>query len=196
VAVEAVNDSVVDGIQKYTIVTGAASSADSSYNGMDPPNVPVVGLDDDVSGIMVFPTSGLSTSEAGGTASFTVVLNTQPLANVMIGISSSNTAEGTVSPSSLTFSPAGPAGWNIAQTVTVTGVDDLANDGDVAFTIVTSPATGDPAYVGLDAANVSVVNVDNDGSSGTTTTTSTTTTMTRRLRCRPYGAAVRTSASS
>jgi hypothetical protein len=65
-------------------------------------------------GITVTPTAGLTTTEAGGTATFTVVLNSQPTANVVIGPDSSNTAEGTVGPS-LTFTS---ANWNTAQTVT------------------------------------------------------------------------------
>ena len=36
------------------------------------------------------------TTEAGGTATFTVVLNTQPTADVTIALSSSDTTEGTV----------------------------------------------------------------------------------------------------
>ena len=47
--------------------------------------------------IIVTPTSGLTTTEAGGTATFTVVLSQQPTANVTIGLSSSDTTEGTVS---------------------------------------------------------------------------------------------------
>ncbi len=39
---------------------------------------------DDTAGITVNPTTGLTTTEAGGTATFTVVLNTQPTANVSI----------------------------------------------------------------------------------------------------------------
>ena len=66
---------------------------------------------------------GLATTEAGGTATFTVVLNTQPTADVTIALSSSDTTEGTVGPASLTFTT---ANWNVAQTVTVTGVDDAA----------------------------------------------------------------------
>ncbi|HPD13514.1 MAG TPA: C25 family cysteine peptidase, partial [Planctomycetota bacterium] len=56
-------------------------------------------------GIIVQPTSGLKTTEAGGTAQFTVALATQPTANVTIGLSSSDPSEGTVSPTSLTFTP-------------------------------------------------------------------------------------------
>ena len=49
-----------------------------------------------------------------------------------------------MAPASLTFTT---ANWNAAQTVTVTGVDDLVDDGDIAYTIVTAAATStDPNY--------------------------------------------------
>ncbi len=160
ITVTGVDDSVDDGDIAYTVVTAAAASADASYNGMNAADVAVTNSDDDTAAITVSPTSGLSTTEAGATASFTVVLASQPTANVSIGLSSSNTAEGTVAPASLVFTP---ANWNIAQTVTATGVDDLVDDGDVAYTIVTAAATStDPNYNGRNAADVSVTNVDND----------------------------------
>ncbi|MBL8245023.1 MAG: hypothetical protein JNL89_12565, partial [Rhodanobacteraceae bacterium] len=68
-------------------------------------------------GITVNPASGLVTTEGAGTASFNVVLNNPPTADVSFGLISSNTAEGLVSPSSLTFTP---ANWNVPQAVTVT----------------------------------------------------------------------------
>lgn len=112
-------------------------------------------------GIRVTPTNGLTTTEAGGQDSFDVVLETQPTANVVIAISSSNSAEGTVDKTSLTFTS---ANWDTPQTVTVTGVDDLSEDGDVVYTIVTAFATSaDPDYDGLDADEVSVTNEDDDG---------------------------------
>ena len=51
-----------------------------------------------IGGITVSPTSGLVTTEAGGTATFTVKLNTAPTADVTIGLTSSDLTEGTVSP--------------------------------------------------------------------------------------------------
>ena len=88
------------------------------------------------------------------------MLNTQPTADVTIGLSSSDTTEGTVLPASLTFTT---ANWNVAQTVTVTGVDDALDDGDVAYTILTAPATStDVTYNGVNAADVAVTNTDND----------------------------------
>ena len=103
---------------------------------------------------------GLATSEAGGTATFQVRLNTQPTANVTVTLSSSNTTEGTLSSASLTFTP---ANWNAAQAVTLTGVDDLVMDGAAVYTAITAAATSaDGNYNDLNAADVSVANFDND----------------------------------
>jgi hypothetical protein len=114
----------------------------------------------DIHGITVNPTSGLVTTEAGDTATFTVVLNTQPTTTVTIDLSSDDTSEGTVSPASLTFTT---GNWSIAQTVTVTGVDDNIDDGNQSYTIVTAAATSsDQSYSGLNATDVSVTNTDND----------------------------------
>jgi len=111
-------------------------------------------------GISVTPISGLTTTESGGTATFSVVLNIAPTADVLIGVSSDNTNEGTVNVSNLTFTA---ANWNVAQTVTVTGIDDLLIDGNQVYSIVLDPATSSDAnYNGLNPNDVSVVNTDND----------------------------------
>ncbi|MEG4067151.1 DUF4347 domain-containing protein [Microcoleus sp. Pol11C2] len=94
-------------------------------------------INDDTAGISVNPDSGLSTTEAGGTATFTVQLNSEPTANVTVGLSSSNVTEGTVSTPSLTFTP---ANWSAPQTVTVTGVDDNIADSPQTYTIFTEAA--------------------------------------------------------
>src|SRR5260370_17145250 len=85
---------------------------------MNAADVSVTNTDNDTPGITVIPTSGLATTEGGGTAAFTVVLTSQPTANVTIGLSSSDLTEGTVAPASVTFTS---ANWNPAQTVTVRG---------------------------------------------------------------------------
>src|SRR5690606_34491991 len=127
VTVTGVDDNEVDGDVGYEIVTAAATSADANYSGVNPANVQVTNTDNDSAGISVNPTSGLVTTEAGDTATFTVVLDTQPSADVSIALSSSDTTEGTVAPASLTFTA---ANWNVLQTVTVTGVHDNELEGD------------------------------------------------------------------
>ena len=107
-------------------------------------------------GVTVTPTSGLITTEAGGTANFTVVLVSQPSADVTIGLTSSDTTEGTV-PANITFTP---ANWNAAQTVTVTGVDDLVDDGNIAYSIVTTATSADAGYNGIPVADVALSNIN------------------------------------
>ena len=160
VTVTGVNDFVDDGDIAYTIVTAAAASTDPLYSGLNAANVSVTNTDNDAAGITVNPTSGLVTTEAGGTATFTVVLASQPTANVTVGLSSSDATEGSVAPASVTFTA---ANWNVAQTVTVTGVDDFVDDGDIAYTIVTAASSStDPVYGGINPADVAVTNNDND----------------------------------
>ena len=162
ITVTGVNDDIDDDNVQYSIITSQASSSDSKYSVINPADVTVINTDDDIAGITVtvIPPSGLTTTEAGGTATFTIKLNTRPTADVTIGLNSSNTAEGTVLPASLTFTT---GNWSSAQTVTIKGIDDFVDDGDVLYTILTNAAlSSDIKYSGMDAANVSVTNIDND----------------------------------
>jgi hypothetical protein len=159
VTVTGVNDAVADGNINYVVALAAATSTDSGYNGLNPNDVTVSNTDNDSAGITIGAISG-TTSEAGGTATFTIVLNSEPTSSVTIGLSSGNTAEGTVSPSSVTFNT---ANWATSQTITVTGVDDVASDGNQSYSIITAAATSaDVGYSGVNAADVSVTNVDNE----------------------------------
>src|SRR6185369_7682708 len=160
VTVTGVDDQVADGAVGYSVVLGAATSSDAVYNGMDAADVAVVNADNDAAAILVTPVSGLATTEAGGQASFTVVLKSQPTANMVIPVASSDPTEGVASPASLTVTA---ANGNVPQTVTVTGVDDQVADGAVGYSVVLGAATSsDAVYNGMDAADVAVVNADND----------------------------------
>ncbi|MEG4170392.1 MULTISPECIES: DUF4347 domain-containing protein [unclassified Microcoleus] len=159
ITISGVDDLVADGPQPYKIVTAAVSS-DVNYNNLDPDDVTVTNSDNETPGITVNPTAGLTTGEDGTKANFTVVLNTQPTADVTIGLSSDNVAEGTVSTNSLTFTP---ANWNTPQPVTVTGVDDSIVDGNIDYKIVTAASVStDPNYSNKDVADVSLSNKDDD----------------------------------
>ena len=123
--------------------------------------------DDTTTNTAGFTISSISgnTTESGGTATFTVKLNSQPTADVSVAVSSSDTSEGTVSPSSLTFTT---SNYNSAQTVTVTGVNDSSFDGNISFSIVLAAASSsDSNYNGLNPSDVSVTNTDDDGIAST-----------------------------
>ena len=110
--------------------------------------------------INIAPVEGLTTTEAGGTATFDVSLTSEPTADVSINLSSSRVSEGAVLPGSLTFTS---GDWATPQTVTVTGVDDSFDDGDQVYSIITSAASStDDLYNGFNPDDVSVKNLDNE----------------------------------
>lgn len=159
VVVTGVDDMSADGDIAYLVTLSAATSTDTLYAGMHL-EISAANQDNDVAGVTVDPVEGLFVSEFTDTDDFTIVLNTAPSADVTISLTSSDTTEGTVSPSSVTFTP---ANWNVPQTVTVTGVNDALDDGNIDFTIVTgATASTDSAYSGLVVPDVAVTNVDND----------------------------------
>jgi hypothetical protein len=160
VTVTGQDDALTDGNVAYTIILAPAVSTDPNYNGLNPVDVSVVNADDEQSGISITPINNLVTDETGSNATFSVFLNRAPTGNVVIGVSSSNTNEGTASLTALTFTT---LDWNIPQVVTVTGANDFKQDGNKPYSIVTAPAVStDLTYNGVNASDVSLVNLDND----------------------------------
>jgi predicted extracellular nuclease len=108
-------------------------------------------------GVTVSPTT-VSATEGGATGSFTVVLGSQPTADVTFAVTPD--AQVTTSVNSLTFTN---ANWNTAQSVTVTAVDDAVVEGPHNGTVVLGAVTStDPAYAGINPADVTVTITDND----------------------------------
>ncbi len=107
--------------------------------------------------------SSTTVSESGSTDTFTVVLAARvPDGNVIVDISSSDTGEVTVSPSSLTFSS---DNYTTAQTVTVTGINDNLDDGNISSTITLTfndSQSTDESYEALADKTISVTTTDDD----------------------------------
>lgn len=164
------SDLIDDGNQTYNVRVGPPTGA-AEYSSLTAQVVSVTNIDDDTAGITVTPAaSTLVTSENGTIATFTVRLNTEPISNVVVAVSSGNLAEGLVSAGAenllgvvhLTFTP---TDWATPQTVTVTGRDEVATQvlGDnVTYDVTVGPATGDPTYAALSSQAVHVLNTDND----------------------------------
>ena len=111
-------------------------------------------------GVSVTPTSGLVTTEGGGTAAFRVKLESEPISEVIIPLRSSHPSEGTADTRALSFTP---DDWEVAKTVTVTGMNDSDEDGARRYTIVLERAQSqDRFYHGFDPDDVSLTNRDND----------------------------------
>ena len=110
--------------------------------------------DDDERGIEVSPTS-LSVEE-GGTATYSVVLESQPTGTVTVTATASGSPEVSTSPASLSFTP---TNWNVAQTVTVSGGEDIDAEQDEA-TINHRVSGAD--YGSVEADSVSVIVNDDE----------------------------------
>jgi large repetitive protein len=154
-------DNIDDGNVNSSI-TVASSSTDTKYNSFSN-TINVTTTDIDTANFVIAQSSGSSsTSEAGSTDTYTVTLSTIPSSNVRLDIASDNTSELTVSPSSITFTP---ANWSTAQTVTMTGQDDNTSDGSQSVTITTSVDsvfTSDTNYSSLSNQTFTATNSDND----------------------------------
>jgi hypothetical protein len=98
--------------------------------------------------------------EGGASDSYTVVLNTQPTADVTIAIG--NTAQTTTSPTTITFTP---ANWNIAQNVTVAAINDAvpegAHTGNITHTVTSSDANYNGLAISGITANITEPNASN-----------------------------------
>jgi hypothetical protein len=161
VTVTGVNDDFADGAQPYAVLLGVTNSTDADYDELNPPDVSMSNVDNDSAGIDVSEAAG-STGEGGTNTTFTIVLNSQPTADVTISLSSNDGTEGTLATSmmSVTFTP---DDWNVAKTITVRGEDDDVVDGNRPYKVITGAATSDDeTYSGINPDDVDVVNVDND----------------------------------
>ncbi len=190
VVVTGVNDDLADGNQPYAIVFSETESGDSDYAAITPTSVTLSNTDDETAGIIVSAISG-PTTENGGQATFSIVLQSQPYADVTVNFASNNAAEGNASVASFTFTA---QNWNAPRTVVVTGVDDDLADGDQPYAIAFSATTStDEAYAAITPMNVLVTNTDDDSAgitvsaiSGPTTEAGGQASFTVVLNSKPY----------
>ncbi|WP_428098668.1 putative Ig domain-containing protein [Candidatus Rariloculus sp.] len=142
-------DDLIDEPAEAVSITGATGIADFEVTGTT-----LVIKDNDERGVTVSPTD-LALTE-GGSATYTVVLDTEPTETVTVTPSVSGRADVIVS-AALTFTA---TDWGEAQTVTVTAAQD-ANAGNDKATIGHAVAGGDYGANSATADDVSVT-VDDD----------------------------------
>ena len=161
VTVTAVDNNDAEGRKRVTVSATAAGGRMLAA----PADATLI-LRDDEFGLAVSAVSGGPVTETGGQATFTVALLTNPQGAVTVSVASRDPSEGTAAPSSLTFTA---GDWQTAQTVTVTGVQDDIDDGDVTWQVRLDTSSGDNSdYNGLDDVDVDVTTTDDDGPPGVT----------------------------
>ncbi|AOC54544.1 Alkaline phosphatase [Microcystis aeruginosa NIES-2481] len=99
----------------------------------------------------------LQVTEDGATATYTVVLNDAPTADVILTLNPGRQLS--LSQTSLTFTS---ANWDTPQTVTVTAVNDTIGEGPHRGVISTTVSSSDSVYNGIPVANVLAQITDND----------------------------------
>ena len=124
-------------------------------------DIPVTIVNNDAATIVVNPVS--VTIAENGTATFTVSLSAAPVSgNVVVDLTSNNTAVATIDIPQLTFTT---ANFNVPQTITVTGTDNnTVPDVSTTISLAVNHALSDDGYDGV-TATVSV-NVTNDDLAG------------------------------
>ncbi len=101
----------------------------------------------------------LLTSEAGGSASFSVRLSQAPTANVVVSLASSKAQEGALNITQLSFNA---NNWNTNQSVTVQGVDDTVLDGNQIYQISLVTTSSDALFNGITTNSLTAMNADNE----------------------------------
>ena len=120
--------------------------------------VTVTIVDDDTAGVTVSKSAVTVTEENTTGDTYTVVLDSQPTANVTITIGGQGAADITATPSPFTFTT---TNWATAQTVTVTAGNDTDTVTDT-HSLTHSAMSSDTDYSGIPIANVGVTVNDND----------------------------------
>ena len=164
VTVRGVDDFADDGDQVTGVtIAVVAVVSDDAFDAVPPSIVAVTNTDDDdPAGLSIEETGDTRVGEGGTTDIFTVALTSQPATDVVLTVTSGDTGEVIVTPSTLTFTS---ANWDVPQTVIVRGFDDLFDDGDqvTLVTVAVLAVVSDDSYDGLTPRAVSVTTTDNDG---------------------------------
>ena len=137
----------------YSLVDASGNSCGNQCT------VTVTITDDDTAGVTVSKTALTVTEQDTTGDSYTVVLDSQPTADVTISIGGQTGTGVTAAPSPMTFTP---MNWGTAQTVTVTADDDTGTTNDTVSLTHSVTASTDTDYSGITIAGVTVTVEDND----------------------------------
>jgi Ca2+-binding RTX toxin-like protein len=108
-------------------------------------------------GILLTQSSGSTAVTEGGADTYTLVLKTQPTANVIVTLAPDT--QTSTDKTTLTFTP---ENWNTPQTVIVTAINDTLPEGTHTSTIQHTLSSTDANYSSLTIPNLAVAVTDND----------------------------------
>ena len=156
VTVRAADDA--DGLEGRATISISADSTDTGYDGLAR-SFSIREVENDTARFVLSNYHGSLTITEGGQHTYSIRLDTEPTANVTIGVGvHGGDGDITVSPASLTFTK---DNYTTAQSVTVTTEED---DGEYASetATITHSVSGAAEYTSLGIGNVSVTSLDDD----------------------------------
>ena len=160
VTLEHVDEVLLDGSQISSVTISVNGFSDSDFTSLPTQTVTVTTLDDDLPGFSLSGVNGSLQEGSSATASFTVVLDVQPLSDVIVSLHSGLSDEVSSTLVSYTFTN---ANWNVSQTITLNSIDDFIIDGTQLSTITLSiDPSSDPAFLSVVDQSFTVSNTDND----------------------------------
>lgn len=163
----AVDDHIANGDLDFSITINS-SSGDSRFN--DIKNTVQVKIKDNDEVGIVYDDSSITLNE-GQSFVRTFKLKSQPLADVILNISSDHDDKLTISSKQLIFTS---SNWNINQSVIFTAIDDNIASGDLSFNIKIKPSSTDVLYNNIPENIIPITIKDNDISGIITDNTSVT----------------------
>jgi hypothetical protein len=143
----------------YQLQVDATTIKDNAGNSGDAPKTATFSIvAPPTPGITFTQTSGnTSVTEGGNTDTYSLILKTQPTADVTINLAFGNQI--TTDKNTLTFTA---ANWNVAQNITVTAVDDTTPEGNHTANITHTVSSTDTTYNTITLPNLNVNINDND----------------------------------
>ena len=151
----AVDDHIANGDLDFSITINS-SSGDSRFN--DIKNTVQVKIKDNDEVGIVYDDSSITLNE-GQSFVRTFKLKSQPLADVVLNISSEHADKLTISSKQLIFTS---SNWNINQSVTFATIDDNIASGDLSFNIKIKPSSTDVLYNNIPENIIPITIKDND----------------------------------
>lgn len=151
----AIDDHIANG-DLYFSITISTSSGDSRFN--DIKNTVQVKIKDNDDVGIIYDDSSITLNE-GQSVVRTFKLKSQPLADVILNISSDHDDKLTISSKQLIFTS---SNWNINQSVIFTAIDDNIASGDLSFNIKIKPSSTDVLYNNIPENIIPITIKDND----------------------------------
>ena len=154
-----------------------ALQSDDAFDDLAPQTVALTVLNDDFAAFTITETDDSSeVAETGTSDLISIVLDKQPITDVVFEITSADSGEVTATPTNVTFTT---DNWNSPQDVTLIGVDDVTMDAnqtvDVSISVVDSQSND--AFDDLAPQTVSVTNINDDSAAFTVVESDGTTTV-------------------